>query len=255
MNAILADIPSWFVVLILAVVMLSMWGAGWRLGTRLRLGDGREAGSKFDDASLALLGLLLAFTFGMSIAKHDHRREMVVADSNSIGDFYTCASLLKEPMRSKLQTTIRQYLELRVEFVQSRKNAAALEVAVQRSQLLQSQMTELVAQAVVDGTPIALSLTNTLNALISSHASRLAAARDRLPASILLLLFVTAVMSTMLVGREQGVVGRPEIGSTLVFILLVTLSVYVTLDLNQPQGGTIVVDQTPMQELLSTLNK
>ncbi len=72
------------------------------------------APSKFDDASLALLGLLLAFTFGVSISKHDQRRLAVVADSNAIGDFYTCASLIKEPTRTKLQTVIREYAELRL---------------------------------------------------------------------------------------------------------------------------------------------
>ena len=72
---------------------------------RARYGDCE--GSKFDDASLAFIGLLLAFTFGMSLAKHDHRRDMMVADSNAIGDFYTCARMLKETVQTKLQTVVR----------------------------------------------------------------------------------------------------------------------------------------------------
>jgi hypothetical protein len=254
-DTIFADFEPWILVLILAVAMLSTWGAGWWLGSTLRVRHGEQAGSKFDDASLALVGLLLAFAFGMALAKHDHRRDMVVADSNSIGDFYSCASTLKQPLRAKLQTVIREYLEVRVELVRRRVDRAASEEAVRRSQQMQAQMTELVAQAVNEGTPIAVPLMNTLNALTSNHAARLAAAKDRLPASILLLLFVAAATSAMLVGREQGVMGRVEISGTLIFILLVTLTVYVTLDLNQPQSGMIVVDQTPMQQLLSSLNK
>ena len=46
--------------------------------------------------------MLLAFSFSMSLVKHEQRRQMVVTDSNAIGDFYTCVSLLKEPQREKL---------------------------------------------------------------------------------------------------------------------------------------------------------
>jgi hypothetical protein len=88
------------VALILVVAMLAAWSVGKRLGDRL-LHKGTKP-SKFDDASMALLGLLLAFSFGMSIAKHDQRRLAVVADSNTIGDFYTCASLLKEAFANEL---------------------------------------------------------------------------------------------------------------------------------------------------------
>ena len=118
--------------------------------------------SKFDDASMALLGLLLAFSFGMSIAKHDQRRLAVVADSNAIGDFYTCASLLKEPSRTNLQAVIRQYIQLRVDLARGAFRSSDLENALVKFNLLHVRMTEIVAQALSDGTPIAVSLTNTL---------------------------------------------------------------------------------------------
>jgi hypothetical protein len=62
--------------LILVVAMLAAWTIGKRLGQRL-LHKGGAKTSKFDDASMALLGLLLAFTFGMSIAKNDQRRSQI----------------------------------------------------------------------------------------------------------------------------------------------------------------------------------
>ena len=255
MEQILAEFDPWLFVLVLAAAMSAAWGIGWWLGARLRARYGEQKGSKFDDASLAFVGLLLAFTFGMSLAKHDHRRDMVVADSNAIGDFYTCSGMLREPLRTKLQTVIREYLELRVEIGRSRIDHATLEEALRRSQQMQAQMTDLASAAVNEGTPIAVSLTNTLNALTSNHAARLAAAKDRLPASIVLLLFVSAIMSTMLVGREQGLTGRIEVAGTLTYVLVVTLAVYVTLDLNQPQAGMVTVSQEPLQRLLSSMPK
>jgi hypothetical protein len=245
----------WVLALILAVAMAAAWGLGCWLGAGLRARYGEQKESKFANTSLAFVGLLLAFTFGMSLSKHDNRRDMVVADSNAIGDFYTCAGMLREPVRTKLQTVIREYLVLRVELARKPVDLAALEEFLRRSQQMQAQMTDLTAEAVNEGTPIAVPLTNTLNALTSAQAARLAAVKDRLPASIVLLLFVSAIISTLLIGREQGLTGNVEVAGTLIFILLVTLTVYVTLDLNQPQAGMVTVSQEPLQRLLSSMPK
>ncbi|MGZ5260805.1 MAG: bestrophin-like domain [Burkholderiales bacterium] len=242
------------VVIILVVAMLAAWSIGKRLGARL-LQEGGSKPSKFDDASMALLSLLLAFSFGMSIARHDQRRLAVVADSNAIGDFYTCASILKEPSRAKLQSVIRQYVQLRLDLTRGARRRSDLESALVKFDQLHAQMTEIVAQAVSDGTPIAVSLTNTLNAVTSNQASRLAAHRDRLPTGILFLLFACSIVTVLLIGREQGAANNTEIVGTLCFIFLVSIAVYVTLDLNQPEGGSIRVSQEPIERLLSSMSK
>jgi hypothetical protein len=238
---------------LLAAVMLVALGLGRRIGARSSK-DGRTEPSKFTDASTALFGLLLAFSFGMSIVKHDQRRLAVVADSNAIGDFYTCASLLKEPTRTSLQDVIRKYAQLRLDVARKPPDPSAFEAALSNFERLHSQMTELVAQALSNGTPIAVSLTNTLNAVTSSQASRLAAYRDRLPSPILLLLFVSATLTAWLDGRDQGLCGRSDVGGTLCFIVLASLAVYVTLDLNQPDRGWIAVSQEPIERLLSSMS-
>ncbi len=253
MGSIFAEIDSWLVALALAPAMFAAWTFGCRHGRHLRAESGEVPVSKFEDASLALLGLLLGFTFSMAIVKHDQRRLMVVADSNAIGDFYTCASLLNEPVRTKLQAVIHDYTELRLELTRRSPDEATLENALERMQQMQGQMTVLVGQALVAGTPIAVSLTNTLNSVTSSHAARLAAARDRLPASVVLLLLVSAVVSSMLVGREQGASDKADVAGTVSFIVLATFAIYVILDLNQPERGLITVSQEPIQRLLSSM--
>ncbi len=171
----MAIVASSLVALALGLAMIAGWAFGLWLGRRLRIGEGEVPVSKFEDGSLALLGLLPGFTFSMAIAKHDQRRLMVVADSNSIGDFYTCASLLKEPVRTKLRTVTRDYTKLRANLGSRRVDDATFESDLRQMQMMQSQMTDLVYQAITAGTPIAVSLTNALNGVTSSHAARLAA--------------------------------------------------------------------------------
>jgi hypothetical protein len=256
MELIVSKMDARNVAVVVALAMLVAWRVGIRMGNWLRLkGGGGRQPSKFDDASMALLGLLLAFTFGVSIGKHDQRRLAVVADSNAIGDFYTCATLLKEPARTKLQSVIREYAELRLHLAQGRIDSVEFENALTRFQEMQGRMAEVVGQAVSDGTPIAIPLINSLNEVTSNHAARLAAVRDQVPLSIVTLLFVSSIITTMLVGREQGYAAITKLAGTLCFILLVSLAIYVTLDLNQPDRGVIRVSQEPLERLLSSMPK
>jgi hypothetical protein len=240
---------------LLAVAMLTAWALGWWRGLSLGQKQREAPASKFNDAILALLGLLLAFTFSMSLVKHDQRRQMVVTDSNAIGDFYTCVSLLKEPVRGNLQTVVRRYVEHRLALASPYTVEATLAQKLDEALEMHNQMQSLVGRAVDEGTPVAVPLVNTLNALTSSHTARLMALRDRLPGSIVALLFLGAVVSMALMGMQQGASAEWRPGTTMGFTVLVCLVVWVTLDLNQPQRGLITVSQEPLQRLLAGMGK
>jgi len=224
---------------------------GIRLGRRMRAGNGTTP--QFDGAAMALLGLLLAFAFGTSMGKYEQRRIALIQDSNAIGDFYTCATLLKEPIRSKLQAVIRGYAEQRLKVARQTMNSLNLEGALTDFQRMHQQMTTLVDQALSGGTPIAVSLTNTLNAVTSNHAARLAAIRDRLPGSVVALLFVATIITATLIGRSQGFSGSFDPGGVLCFVLIVSFAVYVTLGLNWPERGFIRVSEEPIGRLISSM--
>src|ERR1700748_1545151 len=92
---------------VLVLLMIASWAIGRRAGLRARrLGRSPEMG-KSGDAVLAVMGLLLGFSFAMALQKHEQRRITVVNDSNAIGDFYTCAAMLKDPIRTQLQQVLR----------------------------------------------------------------------------------------------------------------------------------------------------
>src|SRR5579872_949663 len=127
MIAFLTEADAWLVAALLAPVMLAGWALGsWR-GRAHNPEKTDEPANKFNDAVLALLGLLLAFTFSMSLARHEQRRQMVVTDSNSIGDFSTCVNLLNDPVRAKLQRVLRKYVEHRLALVGTTGDEAVLQ--------------------------------------------------------------------------------------------------------------------------------
>ena len=255
MSTLLTGVDAWVTAGLLAALMAGTWEVARRRGARLRRENRPACATKFSEATLALLGLLLAFTFSMALAKHDQRRQMLVNDSNAIGDFSTCASLLKEPVRGKLQGVIREYVELLLALAKERPSEEKLQKALADLQALQRRMQTLVGEALDRGTPLAVPLVNTLNEVTSSHAARLAAIRDRLYPSIVLLLFLAALLAMVQMGTQQGSMGEWQPGATFGFVALVSMVVWVTLDLNQPQRGLITVSQEPLQRLLSGMDQ
>jgi len=248
----LHHIDAWMAALIFAAAMLAGWGIGWWRGRQSVPEPAQAPGIKFTDASMALLGLLLAFTFAMTLGRHDQRRLTVVAESNAIGDFYTCASLLKEPHRSALQAVIRDYARHELDGLSQYQRAVQQRELAQQGAEMHGRMTDLAARAVADGTPIAICLTNTLNGVTSAAASRLASYEEILPWSIKLLLLLGAVVPSLLMGKHQGATREVCLPGTLSFIILVTFAVFVTLDLDQPVRGLITVNREPFDRLIQS---
>ena len=255
MGSVFDMLDAWLVALGFIVFISAAWTLGWRLGRRTPAIAAEDPSVKFTDASMAMLGLLLAFTFAMALGRHDSRRLAVVADSNAIADFYTCATLLNEPIRPKLQAVIADYARLRLDIDRGRLPKAEQAAALQKCLDLQTDMTTLVAVAVREGTPIAVSLTNTLNNLTSSHASRLAAYQETLPWSILVLLLLSSVTPAFLVGQQQGEAGKTHFGGTICFVILVGLVIFVVLDLNQPARGLITVNLESLEQVVRSMTR
>lgn len=246
--------PPFVEATLFAAAMLMAWGAGWKWGTRRRgRADGADTG-RFNEAILALLGLLLAFTVSMSLGKHEQRRQMMVTDSNAIGDFLTCVQMLEAPHRAPLEAVLRKYVAARLALVEANPPPEEFERRLSALEAMQSEMLAQVGAAIQTGTPVAMPLVLTLNGVTSSHAARLAAYRDRLPGSVVLTLLLAATLSMGMAAYRQGMAGDWRLGGPLGFTLLISLTVGVALDLNQPRSGWIRVSQEPLERLLRSLD-
>jgi hypothetical protein len=94
-----------------------------------------------------------------------------------------------------------------------------------------------------------------LNNVTSTNASRLAAYQGRLPWSIVLLLFLSSVIPSFLIGEKQGATRKVHYSGSLTFVILVTLVVFVTLDLNQPHRGLIRVSHNSLERMVESMAK
>ncbi len=103
---------QWLVFAILLIVLLGLSEFAWRMGFAHRR-QGREKDnreSSVPSAVLALLGLLLGFSFALAVSRNDVRRDLVVQEANSIGATARRARLLPEPQATNVMRLLREYV-------------------------------------------------------------------------------------------------------------------------------------------------
>ena len=192
---------------------------------------------------LVVLGLLLAFTFGLSLDRFEQRRLLVVAEANALGTSYLRSQLLDEPDRSRLSDLLRAYRDNRIVLATASGDKAAL---LQRNDQLLMQVWAAVSAAVdtPKGRAVSTPLLLSFNELIDYDTERRIARTARVPALVMLMLYIFLLVTAAVIGFV--VTGRRPRIMASIMLLLLTLAMNIILDLNQPTSGMIVESQEPM---------
>lgn len=207
--------------------------------------EGAEAGiGAMEGAVFALFGLLIAFTFSGAMERFDHRRELIVDEANAIGTAYLRLDLLPAEAQPALRVLFRQYLESQLSLYHEVADPQAVKGELERATALQEAIWKQALEAArATGNPQVLMLVaSSLNAMIDSAATRVAAARKHTPKAIFGMLFVLAFASALLAGRSMAASQRRKWLHMLVFACAIATSVFVILNLEFPRLGLIRIE-------------
>ena len=194
-----------------------------------------------DTAVLALLGLLIAFTFSSASSRFEMRRHLAVQESNDLGTAWLRLDLLQPEARAELQQLFRDYLDARIETYSCLPDLEAAERHWARSSELQGRIWTRARQA-VEAQPVSTAgilLMPALNSMFDTASARRAALVSHQPVLIFLMLLALAFVTAALVGHALA---RDCPGGwlhTWAFALITALTVYVILDLEFPSVGLI----------------
>jgi hypothetical protein len=202
---------------------------------------------------LGLLGLLLAFTFGMAGARYDDRRNLVVEEANAIGTAWLRADLVPEPMRTQARAVLREYAQARLDAVAG--GMAERDEAIARSERLHVSLWSATvdAAAAVPTPPVALFVT-AVNEVIDMHARRLAAStRNPIPPVIFGTLYGVALLVLAALGYSRGLVGDRSAVATILLSVVLAVVLALILDLDRPGEGFLRVSQQAMRDVRSSM--
>ena len=132
----LTDNP--FIVFALALFLLWL---STRIGSsflkrRLNLEDGvREDFSTILTATLTLLVLIIGFSFLMGINRYDQRKDYEETEANAIGTEYVRADLLPAADAARVRALLRNYLDDRILFYETRNEQQLRQINANTAQL------------------------------------------------------------------------------------------------------------------------
>ena len=160
---------QWVVFAVLLIFLVGLSELAWRMGLARRPKKSEEdkPSGTVKSAVLALLGLLLGFSFALAGTRHEARRELLVEEANSIITTSRRAQLLPEAHAANVANLLHEYVPLRIEAHREGQFSDQFATIRKHSGELQDRMwAEAVAAAAERPSPITASFVASLNETI-----------------------------------------------------------------------------------------
>ncbi|AKV02004.1 hypothetical protein AKJ09_08667 [Labilithrix luteola] len=241
--------PAGLVALVLVLSTLVSIEIGHRLGRRWvarghKHGEEEEATSLVKTTVMGLLGLLLAFSFSFSAERYDDRLKINWREANAIDTAYLRSAALTDGARVRVRQLFRQYIEARIEYATTPATDDRLVAIDVESERLQTELWHAaVDEAHRDPKDLTIALLlQSLNEVIDVAAEQRAARRNRVPITILMMLFVSTLFASALVGFSTKLKAVRNLPVWVIFAALVGIVIFTILDLDRPRQGLIRVD-------------
>jgi hypothetical protein len=237
--------------------LLLVYELGFRLGRRRRDSAVDARRSQADiliAALLGLLGLLLAFSFGIVEERFEKRKALVLDDANTIGTTYLRAKLLPSPHDQRVEALLREYVEDRTNINTPEGLQRGLARAPGLQRKLWSEAT-IVARANPDSEVVGR-FVEALNNMIDLHESRVTVGLiQHMPWANIWLLVLVSALSVGMVGFRSGLAGTRSAIPAAMLVIAITAVLALIIDLDRPYSCAFPVSQRPMEDLLETISQ
>jgi len=249
--------PIWLDGLFFLSILLVSVEGGLRLGLRRhRESVDAKKGVRGDvvlGSMLALLGLLLAFTYAFSLSRADMRKQAIVNEGNAIGTAFLRADLGAEPGRSELRRGLLDYARTRL--VKKEVYGESLRESVARSSEAQSRLWPAAERALQKDIPGAIqaSIVQAVNEVLDTGTIRLAVINDHIPAAVFGLLLIVAAASIAIAAHNAGLNGAKTRWRMYAFALVLAALMLVIIDFDRGRHGFIRISLQPLEVVIDDL--
>lgn len=218
----------------------------WRMRRMPKGTEVAQAGlGVVEGAFFGLFSLLVAFSFSGAAGRFDERRTLIVEEANDIGTAYLRLDVLAPEAQPALRDLFRRYTESRIETYRKLPDLDAAMKELARSIALQGQIwRQAVAATRAEGShpSAAMLVLPALNQMIDITTTRTMAARTHPPKIIYHLLFGMGLICAAIAGHGMAAASSRAWAHIIGFALIMSLSIFVILDIEYPRLGFIRVD-------------
>jgi len=206
----------------------------------------RSGRSSIQETLGVIDGPIFAFTFSSALNRFDDRRKLIVEEANDIGTAYLRLDLLPVADREAVQGLFRSYLDSRIKTYELIPDMTAAVAEYNHTQDLQAQIWKDCVSG-VGKTPTTLAgmqLLPAINAMIDITSTRTAAMQFHPPLIIFGMLMMMSLVTALLVGYQMAGLEKRSWLHVALFIITISLTCYVILDIEYPRIGLIRMDAT-----------
>lgn len=235
---------SWELALVLFAFMMIFIIAGLYLGRKYfaeREKDGNVLASLF-----AILGLMLAFTFGMSLTRYEKRIDIMVEESNNIGTAVLRADLYPEEYRQQFRADFKQYVEVRIAYFAAGSDTGKILAAHRDSEAIQKRLWDRAAQLSANPavtTTASMQMVPALNEMIDITNTRWRMNMNKVPEPVLYLLLILICICAFELGYTMSAKKRTDWLGIMGVVLLVCTVVHLIMDLDRSRRGVITLEE------------
>lgn len=213
------------------------------IGRRLGAGRKSEGLEAVERAVFGLMALLMAFTFSSAAIRFEARRNMIVEEANAIRIAYLRLALLPAEAQPRLREAFRRYVDSRLLVYRHLGDAAASATDVERVTRLQEMIwTDAVTVCRESGAQAASLVLPALNAMFSIATVRTVGSQTHQHGVVLVMLAVVMLACALLAGFSMGGNADRSWLHVVCFAAVLTVALYVILDLEYPRFGFIRID-------------
>jgi hypothetical protein len=244
-------------VIVLFLSFFVLWASAWAGAALFKMRRNPDELNREDfgvilAATLTLLGLILGFSFSMSISRYDQRKNLEEGEANAIGTEYLRADLLPAADAAKVKGLLKDYTEQRIAFYKTRDLEEYRQITTQTAKLQGDLWSAVRGPAVAQPTPIAALTVAGMNDVLNSQGYTQAAWWNRIPHAAWALMATIAICCNILIG--YGVRNaRSERALLLVLPLIVSITFMLIADIDSPRGGLIRVVPQNLMSLSESL--
>lgn len=250
-------VPIWVIAVLFAILVGACGEFGFHIGKWAKSTMGESPFAVLQAAVFGLLGLLLAFSFSLGLARYDARRSEVTNEASAIKTAALRSELLDPQATAIMHRLLRQYVDARISFAQATVNEHDRAEAANRSAALQNDMWQIAkSRAQRDPHSFVISLfIEALTKMDEESAQEAGILSAHVPDEVIITLAIVIAFASVLLGVGFGRTERRGNLSIVLFAIVISLVVATVVDLDRPQRGFIRVSLQPLQSLRTDLGR
>jgi len=241
--------PPWLIILVVTLLLMGSHEVGVQIRRRfkrraLKDQDAEGVGGSYLTASLSLLALLVAFSFGMAVDRFNTRRNLVLQEANAIASSYRRLETLEGPERDGASRGLLDYIAAREAFSRAAR-LNQLNSAEARTDTAQARLWTALVQARGGSQLAEHANLEAADQMFEVAEARRAALEAVVPGSVLYGMLLYATIAALLMGYSHPIDRRFLIPSSVQFVLL-AIALALIVDLDRPRSGLVQVSQAPI---------